>query len=134
MSRVVALDTNIVTALLRGETGAIASLLDAIDDYVLPVTVYAEVMAGLQSGANPGRYLPVFEAFLSEYNVQVLETRGMDVARSYARLYTYLRQHGTPISPNDLWLAAECVAANLPLFSLDTDFARVPHIRLYAAT
>jgi predicted nucleic acid-binding protein len=34
----------------------------------------------------------------------------------------------TPIPPNDLWIAAECVSIGLPLVTRDRDFDHIPQL------
>lgn len=133
MNRTVAIDTNIISAIMRNNTDNIAATLDTITDILVPSTVYAEVLGGLHAGNDPLRHIATFEAFLAEPTVTVHDVAGAEVAREYAKLYAYLRSHGTPISPNDIWIAAECITARIPLYTLDSDFAHLPQLTLYAS-
>lgn len=53
-----------------------------------------------------------------------------NVAVHYARLRVHLAQAGTPIGPNDALIAAHALALGATLVSADTEFARVPGLRL----
>ena len=56
------------------------------------------------------------------------------VARVRADLWAYLREAGTPIGANDLWIAATAIAHDLELVTRNTrEFSRVPALRLVAA-
>ena len=54
-----------------------------------------------------------------------------DVAAFYGDVRAFLRRQGTPISPNDLWIASHALAAGLPLVTNNTrEFSRVPDLRI----
>ncbi len=127
----VALDTNILTQIMSGNYKEIEQKLDNIDVYYIPWVVYSEMLSGIKSGNNSDKYLPKLEAFTREYDVETSSVSGWQTAAAYSTIYTYLKKQGTPVSPNDLWIAAECATLGLPLFTLDTDFKRVPQILLF---
>lgn len=51
-----------------------------------------------------------------------------DTAERYAVIHDYLRREGTPVSPNDLWIAASAAQHALRILTLDGDFGRIPHV------
>ncbi len=126
--KTVALDTNIVTALLRGDTDAIEKTLRQIDTFFIPWTVYGELLSGVKAGSNPSKYTTILEDFLNQTYVTKSNTLATDTVPFYAEIYATLKRRGTPVSPNDLWIAAECAQRGLPLFTLDTDFQSIPQI------
>ena len=132
MSRVVALDTNVLSCLLRDDVDATADQFDRIDTMFIPITVYAELLAGLKHERQYARRFSLFDQFLDKPYVQLADGIVPATAEAYADIYASLRAAGTPISPNDIWIAAECVTAGLPLFTLDTDFKNVSHLRLFS--
>ncbi len=44
------------------------------------------------------------------------------------KIFTTLRAAGTPISTNDLWIAASAMQYGLRLLTLDAHFTKVPQI------
>ena len=40
----------------------------------------------------------------------------------------FLRRQGTPVSPNDLWIAASAAEHGLTVITLDGDFDRIPQV------
>jgi predicted nucleic acid-binding protein len=54
----IAVDTNIISALLRGEDLDLTS-----DELYIPYVVLAELQAGVAAGNNPKKNKPVFMAF-----------------------------------------------------------------------
>ena len=55
---------------------------------------------------------------------------GFDVARIYGELLHYLRQQGTPIPVNDIWIAAACVEHGCILLTRDRHFDKLPQVRV----
>ena len=54
-----------------------------------------------------------------------------DVAAFYGDIRAFLRRQGTPIGPNDLWIASHALAAGLPLVTNNTrEFSRVPNLNI----
>ena len=121
----IAVDTNIVSALLRGEP---CGLPDG--ELYVPFMVVAELRAGVAAGDNPTKNQPLLDAFLKDENLTASPGITPEAIPCYAQIYTYLRKQGTPISPNDLWIAAECMQLSLPLLTRDKDFGNVPQIIL----
>ena len=126
--KTVALDTNIVTSILRGDTDSIEKTLRRIDTFFIPWAVYGELLSGIKAGSNPSKYAAILEDFLSQTYVAKSNTAAADTVPFYAEIYVTLRKQGTPVSPNDLWIAAECAQRGLPLFTLDKDFQSIPQI------
>jgi len=54
-----------------------------------------------------------------------------EAAAAYGEIRAFLRRQGTPIGPNDLWIAAHAVALGLPLVTNNTrEFERVPDLTI----
>lgn len=51
-----------------------------------------------------------------------------ETADRYAAIHDYLRRHRTPVSPNDLWIAASAAQHGLVVVTLDGDFERIPQV------
>lgn len=121
----IAVDINIISALLRGES---CKLPDG--ELYVPFMVVAELRAGVAAGDNPKKNLPLLDAFFSDANLTTSPGIMPEAIPCYVQIYAYLKSHGTPISPNDLWIAAECMQLALPLLTRDKDFDNVPQIIL----
>jgi tRNA(fMet)-specific endonuclease VapC len=126
--KVVALDTNIVTKLLRGDIADIERSLQSIDSFFIPWAVHGELLSGIKAGSNPVKYDAILEDFLNQNYVIRSDTTADDTIPFYAEIYAWLRRKGTPVSPNDLWVAAECAQKGLPLYTLDKDFLLIPQV------
>ena len=51
-----------------------------------------------------------------------------ETAHRYGAIHDYLRRMGTPVSPNDLWIAASAAQHGLRVVTLDGDFDRIPQV------
>jgi tRNA(fMet)-specific endonuclease VapC len=122
----VALDTNRYRDLCEGDPDTLDTLRRA-DQVVLPVPVVAELRAGFAMGSRGRKNEAVLTRFLNESRVQVA---GIDETTTdfYARLYRQLRQQGTPIPTNDLWIAAIVEQHRLILYTRDRHFDHLPQL------
>ncbi|NBU33679.1 type II toxin-antitoxin system VapC family toxin [bacterium] len=121
----IAVDTNIISAMLRGEDCVLPN-----DELYIPYVVLAELMAGVSAGNNPRKNKPLLDSFLHDTNVTTSPGLTPELLPFYTEIYGYLRAKGTPISPNDLWIAAECMYLSMSLLTRDNDFKSVPQIIL----
>lgn len=119
----IALDTNIITALLKGE---IKTLPDK--EVYIPYAVLAEVKCGAMNGNNPKKYMAIVNEFLSGGSVTVSPGLDAKTVEYYVDIYVYLKKNGTPVSLNDLWIAAECMQLSLSLMTRDKDFGNIPQV------
>jgi len=93
----------------------------------VPFIVIAELRAGFAVGKKGRENERVFEQFLQRERVEVLMPT-METTRSYGQLFRQLREAGTPIPTNDIWIAAITIQHNLYLFSRDEHFNALPQI------
>lgn len=121
---VIALDTNIVTEMMRG------TFTDLGEDYYIPFVVEAEILAGVKAGNDPAKYVALTEALLGSKSFIRSQGLGRETLESYTTLSAQLQMAGNKVSPNDLWIAAECISLDLPLLTRDADFRRVTSLRL----
>jgi len=124
----VALDTNRLTDLFRGDT-ALASRLGACDEVWIPLVVLAEIKAGFYGGTEQHRNEMLLRKLLSKTTVGVL-LPGRETADHYARLFVQLKRAGTPVPDNDLWIAALALEHDLQLITRDRHFRAIPQLPL----
>ncbi|MEP7365491.1 MAG: type II toxin-antitoxin system VapC family toxin [Acidobacteriota bacterium] len=122
----VALDTNRLTDLFRGDS-VLAEMLMSADEVHIPLIVLAEIKAGFLGGSQKHHNEALLQALLAKATVKVLlPTR--DTADHYARLFVQLKREGTPIPDNDLWIGALCLQHDLTLITRDRHFRRIPQL------
>ena len=121
-----AIDTNRYVDLCRGEAHVV-QWVEQADQVAVPFVVLGELRAGFAVGSAGRENERVLQRFLRKPGVEVLYP-GEATTRSYASLYRQLRQQGTPIPTNDLWIAALVVEHQLVLLSRDQHFHNLPQL------
>jgi len=122
----VALDTNRLTDLLRGDA-ALADRLAGCEEVWIPLIVLAEIMAGFYGGTRSHRNEALVRRFLDKSTVAIL-LPGRETAERYACLFVQLKRAGTPVPDNDLWIAALALEHDLTLITRDRHFACIPQL------
>jgi tRNA(fMet)-specific endonuclease VapC len=129
-ARRVALDTSFYSRLRKGQAAALDTLV-AAGTILVPVVVVGELEAGFRLGSRYAENRRMLDEFLAEPFVVVQEITD-PVARRYGQIFERLRRAGTPIPSNDIWIAACAIEADAELLTADSDFERVPDLRLRA--
>lgn len=127
------LDTNICIAALKNERRVLSRLVRHTGRLYLPFMVSAELWCGLEKYALLGRDIEADRSRVEEFHDRmdgVLDLTD-EAIHEYARLRARLETQGTPISSNDLWIAAQALAEDAMLVSANTrEFEQVPGLRL----
>lgn len=102
------LDTDTLSWLVRDPAGAVARRVRAAGEEAVATTpiVAGELRFGAQRSGSDALVERV-EGLLARLPVLPLDDR---VARAYADVRRALERAGTPIGPNDLWIAAHALA------------------------
>ncbi|MDP9013579.1 MAG: type II toxin-antitoxin system VapC family toxin [Pseudomonadota bacterium] len=127
------LDTNICIAALKNEHRVLSHLIRHTGQIYLPFMVSAELWFGLEKNALLGREVEADRSRVEEFHDRVDGILYVtdEVIQEYARLRAWLEVKGTPISPNDTWIAAQALTEDARLVSANTrEFKRVPNLRL----
>lgn len=120
------LDTNAVSALVKGQASRLAALLDK-QAFCISVITEAELRFGLaRRPVNPD-LRRIVEQFLGTVAVKPWDS---DCAQRYARLRAELEARGTPLAPMDLLIAAHALTEGCTLVSADNVFAQVRGLRV----
>lgn len=120
------LDTNRYADLCRGDADAVATVLRA-ETVFLPFVVLGELRAGFGVGTQARSNERILQRFLAKPGVDILFASETTTVH-YAHLYRQLREQGTPIPTNDLWIAALASEHRLVLHSRDAHFAHLPQL------
>ena len=126
------LDTNIISDLMRDPRGKsnlrLQHLIASVPGLQVctSVVVDCEISFGLLR--RPSKLLQ--KAY--EDVLQVVEIMPLDAAvpSHYAHIRTHLEKAGTSIGPNDTLIAAHALALDCTLVSADTEFDRVPGLKV----
>jgi tRNA(fMet)-specific endonuclease VapC len=121
--RRIVLDTSAYSRFRSGDPRMLDCLTRA-EAVLLPVIVLGELEAGFRLGRHVRENRVALAEFLQEPFVAVSSVTP-DVARRYGEIFAELRRAGTPISVNDLWIAACTLESGAHLVTYDADFERI---------
>jgi len=118
------LDTNIVIAILAGETGVLERLLEC-DEVFVPIVVLGELYYGARKSAHVNRNISRIDGLAAN---SALLGCDLNTSRHYGRIKNELRAKGRPIPENDIWIAAVAQQYGLTLVSRDAHFDEVQSV------
>lgn len=123
------LDTNIGSYLLRRPNESLVRHLMACraSDLCLTEIIRAELLYGALRSSRAESLKNQIEQMLAPYKSIPFDREAAD---HYAQIRVYLERAGTPISPNDLIIAATARAAGATLITANLrEFSRIPELR-----
>ena len=123
------IDTNVLIDCFQGGGGA----ADAISDYdrilVCPAVI-GEFKAGIDTGTKRGRKAQGrLDEFLDDPAVEIVPCTD-ETAEYYARIYRALKENGTPLPTNDIWIASAALEHGATVLSGDGHFSRGPMLKV----
>lgn len=128
MKRVL-LDTNGYSHLQRGDR-LIRNAVNQAEEVFLSVITLGELYAGFRSGSRRDENLKRLDRFLGKPRVRLM-VAGALTASVYGNVRYNLRQRGTPIPENDIWIAAQAIEVKAELITYDEHFLAVPRLKLW---
>lgn len=99
-------------------------LIAAAAAVLVPTIVLGELEAGFRHGSRAADNRRVLGEFLDEPFVSIIDV-DRSVAQRYGETFAQLRGAGTPMSTNDVWIAAATLDCGGTLATFDRDFGRV---------
>lgn len=124
------LDTNILTAFLKGNAQVVAQMerhLDEVGRPSISIITYYELLRGLKELGSP-RKLADFEDLVNHLHLRLLTRRVIGIA---ADLYVELRRRGEPLEDADILIAATALAHGLTLVTdNERHFRRIPKLKV----
>jgi tRNA(fMet)-specific endonuclease VapC len=120
----VLLDTNIISAWLKGES-AIADKIDNSAETYIPVIVVGELYYGAQYSTNVQKNTSNILKVTARYSVLHIDE---NTASFYGTIKAGLRKKGKPIPENDIWIAAIAQQNELVLITRDKHFAEIDNL------
>ena len=123
------LDTNVLSDLLRLPSGGIARQIAAVGESRICTSI---VVAGeLRFGAAKSGSARLGERVESLLQLLQVHALADDADLHYGRIRDELGRQGTPIGPNDLWIAAHALALDMVLVTDNVrEFTRIPGLPL----
>jgi predicted nucleic acid-binding protein len=121
----IALDTNAYSALKCGHSDII-EIVQYADTINISSIVIGELLAGFIIGTKEKNKKELSD-FLSTDRCQVISV-DENTPLYYAHIYKLLRQKGSPIPTNDLWIAALAMQHGHMLCTLDKHFSCIDNL------
>lgn len=126
------LDTNILIYLIKNKPPSIATHINALDkDTALCMSffTYAELLKGAERSTRKEQVLRQLNQLTQLIPVQY-DTNSI-LCEHYAMQFTKLKEAGTPIGANDLWIACHALAWDATLVTHNLrEFERVTGLRV----
>ncbi len=126
------LDTNILIYFLKNKPPSVARRINALDDdavLAMSFFTYAELLKGAERSTRKPEVLRRLEQLTR--SIPVSYQVGPALCSHYAGQFDRLKQAGTPIGANDLWIACHALSEDATLVTNNTrEFARVQGLRL----
>lgn len=122
----IALDTNRYVDFARGDAEVLQTM-ESVEEIIVPLIVLAELRAGFVAGSQGARNEGGLRRFLLQPGVSLIAP-DEQTTHYYAAVYRQLRQQGTPIPTNDIWIAALTIQHGLVLCARDAHFDHLPQI------
>ncbi len=91
---------------------------------LLSPVVLGELMFGFRSGNKFKKNMDDISEFLNHDVVELVDM-GKITSDRYSRIATQLKQQGTPIPTNDIWIAAQSMEHGAELISSDQHFEKI---------
>ena len=123
------LDTNGYTSYLGGDQNILKALAGAQITF-MSIFVLGELYAGFKGGNREKENIRILRTFLKKPTVTILNASN-ETAEVFGMVKTSLRQAGTPIPINDLWIASHALEIGAVVVTYDKHFAMVPGLRLW---
>lgn len=109
------LDTNIIIYLIKNRPQAVAERVAALneeDKLVMSFVTYAELLKGAEGSQFPEKALEGIRRITQRIAVVFPDER---ICLYYGKWAQRLKQQGTPIGNNDLWIACHALSLNAVL-------------------
>jgi tRNA(fMet)-specific endonuclease VapC len=119
-------DTSAYSALHENHA-EVVRVISAATRIHLNAVVLGEILAGFRKGTRYDANKTILDTFLEREKVEILPV-DEETAVRYAVIRDTLRRNGTPITINDIWVAASAMQHALHVVTLDRDYLKVPQI------
>jgi len=128
----ICIDTNIYSAFKKGNPN-ISELLETANEIYVPAIVMGELYAGFQLGTKLRDNTKDLKEFIEQPGIYIIDIN-YSIAERYGALIKILKDNGTPIPTNDIWIAATALENGARIASFDTHFKLIPGLMIIEIT
>ena len=105
-------------------------ILGRADRVYMSIFVVAELNVGFKGGSKEPQNKNLLEQFISRPTVRTVPAT-RETAEVFAEIKHALREAGTPLPINDVWIAAHTVETGSVLVTFDAHFSKIPGLRVW---
>ena len=127
MNRIL-IDTNIYSRAMHGDSSVIMVLRQARHIGISAITI-GELLSGFRGGNREQENRYELGQFLDSPRT-CLYPLDENTAEYYSLVLNRLKEQGTPIPTNDVWIAATAFQYGLPLYTFDKHFSYIAGLLL----
>ena len=126
------LDTNIIIYLLKNKPPQVVEKLNALDDdskICMSFVTYAELLKGAEKSTHKAQVIKQIKNLAQSINVEFLTNEKL--CESYASNFARLKDAGTQIGANDLWIACHAISLSATLVTNNVrEFERIKELNI----
>jgi tRNA(fMet)-specific endonuclease VapC len=123
------LDTNAYTRLLVGDKDVLEAVASA-EIVFMSIFVLGELHAGFSGGKKKRENKDILKRFMRKPSVKILNAT-CDTSEVFGSIKNSLKQAGTPLPINDVWIAAHGIETGSIIITYDAHFKHIPGLRLW---
>lgn len=127
MTRIL-IDTNIYSLAMRGNEDVVEVLQHTRHIGISAISI-GELFSGFRGGTREQKNRQELNQFLDSPRVAIYPV-DEETGERYSAILQQLKQQGTPIPTNDIWIAAVAFQHGLPLFTRDEHFSHISGLLL----
>jgi len=124
----ICIDTNIYSAFKKGDP-EINELMEYADVIYIPSIVLGELYAGFQMGSKLKDNIKGLREFTKQPGIHIIDI-DESMAERYGALIKILKDNGTPIPTNDIWIAAAALENGARMATFDTHYKSIPGLMM----
>ncbi len=117
------IDTNIYSHAMRGDTEIIETLRQVAHIGITAISI-GELLSGFKAGNKEKINRQELNQFLDSPRV-ALYCIDEQTAEYYCLILDQLKNNGTPIPTNDIWIAAIAFQQGMPIYTKDQHFTKI---------
>ena len=121
------LDTNIIIYLIKNKPESVGAKVDQLnpnDELVMSFVTYAELLKGAENSNQKAKVLTNLDRLIQQ--IPVVYSLDTKICQHYAVQFSRLKQSGTLIGANDIWIACHALAEKAVLVTHNVrEFQRI---------
>jgi len=125
----IVIDTNAYTRLLAGEEDVL-DVIGTAEIVYMSIFVLGELYAGFAGGTKERGNKDALNNFILKPTVKILNATS-ETAKVFGMMKQDLKEAGTPLPINDVWIAAHTLETGSTLITYDSHFKKIAGLRCW---